>query len=512
MTRQGIIGLDAGTSIVKAVLIDLAGQEHEQETIRNPVVRPRAGWVEQDMDTTWEKVRDVLRNLLSRIKPIEIVAIGVTGQGDGTWLVGEDGRPVRPAILWLDGRAGSLVELWRADGRAQRCLEITGTVPNPCLMSLQLAWLMDHEPEALRVSRWALHAKDWIFYKLTGEVFSDPSDMAHTFCDIRTLEYSDILLDSLGLGRIKRLLPQLRRSIDNKGVLARAVAEDLGLPYGLPVTAGPFDVAAAAVGLGCIQPGQVCTILGSAGIHEMVLDSTALEPWQTGYTIAHGVAGRWLRLISNMAMTINLDWFLDHLGEPDRTEALRRGKDVYELLENKLSAIPPASGGVLYLPYIDVAGERGPFVKPTARAQFFGLSTDISRYHLLRAVYEGLCYAARHCYQYFPMPFSEVRVAGGGARSKFWVQLLADVSGKTMVLCDGSEFGARGAAMVAGVSTGIFASFEDAVTQWVRARDQVSPNPAASRLYAGWFKLYQTLIERNWDLWDLRKDLLQQGV
>jgi erythritol kinase len=506
---RGLIGLDAGTSVVKAVLFDENGQELAVASSPNPVLRPRPGWVEQDMEGTWQVVRRVLSEISIRARTVEVAGLGVTGQGDGTWLVGKDGRPIRHAILWLDGRAARLVERWQAEGLAERYFQVTGTAPTPCLMSLQLLWLARHEPETLRAAHAALHAKDWIFYRLTGEVRSDPSDMAHAFCDVRTGDYALALLEEVGLGPYLPLLPPLRPNIEGVARLTPRSAQETGLPAGLPITCGPFDVAATALGLGCTERGDACTILGSAGIHEIVLDSPVPHPPGIGYTITHGVPGRWLRMISNMAMTLNIDWYVDQFCGEDRREAERLGRQLFDYLEERISAVPVGSRGVLYHPYIDEAGERGPFVRPAARAQFFGLSTGVGRHDLLRALYEGLCFATRHCYDHLPGVFTEVRVAGGGTRSRLWVQMLADITGKTMVLCRGTEFGARGAAMVAGVASGVFQTLEEAKSAYVAPTTRVEPDRGRTGLYSKWYLLYRDLIHAQEDAWERRQALLE---
>ena len=504
MTADFIVGVDVGTSVVKSVIFDMAGHECWTASAKSEVLTPAAGRAEQDMEAVWQTAKRTVGQVMtqSQLKGTDIAAVGITGQGDGTWLIGKDGQPARHAIIWLDGRSGELISRWLSDGLSQRIFAITGTVPNTASQSGQLRWLAAHEPETLARCQAAVHAKDWIFFWMTGRVSSDESDVSHTFFDVRHRSYSDQVFALLGLDAWRHLLPPAHASYDNKAPLRHSVADELGLEPGTPVVAGPFDVAAAALGVGALEAGDACSIIGTASIHQMVLDRPVTDPHDIGYTMCYAPSDRWLRLFPAMTGTLSVDWYIEHFCHTDLLAARQQGQDVYSWLEEKMRVIPVGSAGVIYHPFISPGGERAPFVKPTARAQFFGLSTLHTRYHLLRAVYEGVALAMRDCYAHMPTEVSAVRLAGGGARSSFWVQMLADVTGKTMRLCEGVEFGARGAAMNAAVAVGLFADYRQAIAAMVRPAGEHPPDPGRTARYAEIHRVFQRLYHAMWDAWD----------
>jgi erythritol kinase (D-erythritol 1-phosphate-forming) len=504
MTADFIVGVDVGTSVIKSVIFDMAGRERWTASAKSEVLTPAPGWAEQDMEAVWQTVKRTVAQVMaqSQLTGTDIAAVGITGQGDGTWLIGHDGQPARRAIIWLDGRSGEMITRWLAEGLSRRIFAITGTGPNTANQSGQLCWLATHEPETLARCQAAVHAKDWIFFRMTGRVSSDESDVSHTFFDVRRRSYSDQVIDLFGLGQWRHLLPPTDTAYGNKALLLRSAADELGLAASTPVVAGPFDVAAAALGVGALDAGDACSIIGTAGIHQMVLDRPVTDPADIGYTLCYAPRDRWLRLLPTMTGTLSLDWFIEHFCQADVLDARQQGQDIHGWLEERVRTIPVGSAGVIYHPFISPGGERAPFVKPTARAQFFGLSMNHTRYHLLRAVYEGVALAMRNCYAHMPAEVSAVRLAGGGSRSAFWVQMLADVMGKTMRLFEGVEFGARGAAMNAAVAVGLFADYRQAVAAMVRPADEYLPDPERTARYAEIYRVFEHLYRAMWDAWD----------
>jgi sugar (pentulose or hexulose) kinase len=513
MTADFLLGIDVGTSVVKSVVFDLAGNERWAASEKSETLAPAVGLAEQDMDSVWRTVMRTVRRTVAegQLTGHDVAALGITGQGDGTWLIGTDGRPARPAIIWLDGRSGAWISRWLAEGLSQRIFSITGTVPNTATQSGQLCWLADREPDVLRHCRAAVHAKDWIFFQMTGQLSSDESDVSHTFFDVRERAYSDEVFDLVGLTAWRHLAPPAYPCYQNTAPLRRNVAEAVGLAAGTPVVAGPFDVAAVALGVGALEAGDTCSIIGTAGIHQMVLDRPTTDPPNIGYTMCYAPADRWLRLFPAMTGTLSLDWYIQHFCRTDVATARRRGIDPHIFLEEKIRDIPIGSGGVVYHPFINPGGERAPFVKPTARAQFFGLSTAHTHYHLLRAVYEGVALATRDCYAHMPATPTAVRLAGGGTRSPFWVQMLTDVTGIPMKLYQGSECGARGAAMNAAVAVGLFTDYRQAMNAMVRLAEEFHPDLTRTARYAQLHRLFRQLYQAVWDAWDELAELVRTG-
>ncbi|HHY37124.1 MAG TPA: carbohydrate kinase [Firmicutes bacterium] len=505
-----ILGIDAGTSMVKSVLFDRAGNEVAVSRQKTVVATPQPGWNEQDMDEVWQAVVKTIWGVLAegRARPEDVVAVGITGQGDGCWLIDGAGRPVRPAILWSEGRAGELISRWQEDGTAARVYPILGNTLFPGVQGAIIRWLEAKEPETLARARWAVYCKDWIKFKMTGEVTTDETDATVPYFDIAARRYSDELLELYGISGYRHLLPPVKTALENYAPLSEEGARETGLPAGIPVVGAPFDVIASAIGVGAVNPGDACSIIGTTCFNEVTMDGPHIEPMHVGHTLCHGLPNRWMRAMGVMMGTPNLDWILEQVGRPYQEEAEVRGVDYYTVIEERIARLEPGAGGIIYHPYLSPGGERAPFVKPTARAQFFGLSMDHTRDHLVRAVYEGVGYAMVDCYENIRVEVNEVKISGGGAKSDFWCQLFADMTGYPMLVPEGSEFGAKGAALTAGVVAGIYDNLEDAARESVKVQRRFDPDREKTKRYREFYQLYRSIYQHVWDDWDLRQRLL----
>lgn len=505
--NQYLLGIDAGTSVIKSVLFDLDGHEIATASHETTLLHPNPGSTEQDMHEVWFAVLQTAKAVVQKCTTAsQIAAIGVTGQGDGTWLIDANHEPVRPAILWLDGRTGDFVRQGQLSGMSDQLFAITGTALNTSNQAGHLRWLLDHEPDSLERASAALRAKDWIFLNLTGLVTTDETDASHTYFATTARRVDERVFDLFGLHDYRHLVPAVKSAYENVGELLPNIATNLGLRAGLPVVGGPFDVVASDLGVGMIQPGDACTILGTAGIHQLVLDG--IVAGSMGYTMCHAPANRLLRLLPTMTGTLNTQWFVDQFFSHEQAAASLSGRTIWEELESLASAIPHGCEGVMYHPYIDSAGERAPFVRPEARAQFSGLSARHSRAHLLRAVYEGVVFSALDCYETLGIPVTALKLAGGGARSPLWCQMFADALGCEVQVTEGSEFGAKGSAINAGVAIGLYANYEAAITQTVRPARSYQPDSAKTKFYRSWLAIYRETYQAMFPIWEKRRNLL----
>ncbi|MER9947619.1 FGGY-family carbohydrate kinase [Mesorhizobium sp. M0047] len=468
-----LIGIDAGTSVIKSVAFDLSGRQLAMTSVPNSFVTLEGGGAEQDLEQTWRDMARTVRDLAAKIPDLaqRAAAVAITGQGDGTWLIDGYGLPVSRAWLWLDARAGHLVDEMRADPRDRRRFELTGTGLNSCQQGAQLAFMKKNSPAMLERAATALHCKDWLYFKLTGERATDPSEGTFTFGDFRSRTYSDEVLDILDLTTHRRLLPPMLEGTTDHHALSRSAAAETGLLAGTPVVLGYVDMVMTALGAGLYDPsGNVgCTVIGSTGIHTRFAAApgdVVLNDDGSGYTIAMPIPGGFAQLQSNMAATLNIDWLL---GLARDVLATGGGKPSHDELLKALDVWVEASepGSLIYQPYISLAGERGPFVDPDARAGFIGLSVKHGFGDLARAVLEGLAFAARDCYQAMgPVP-SEIRLSGGAARSPSLRRIIAAATRAQVRTSSRQEAGAAGAAMMAAVGLGVYGSMEDCAAEWV---------------------------------------------
>jgi len=512
MCAAFLLGIDAGTTVIKSTLFGLDGSEIAGAAHDSSLLVPRAGWAEADMDAVWDAVAVTVQQALDNagISAGDVLAIGVTGQGDGTWLVDGAGRPVRPAILWSDGRTGSFVQEAHRSGLSAEIFQITGTALNTCNQALHLRWLQEHEPQSVARTAAVLRAKDWLFLKLTGVASTDATDASHTYFSIDRRGYDERIFALLGIERWREKIPPAPEPARHVAELLPAVAQALALRPGLPVTAGPFDVAASALGAGAIQPGDACSVLGTAGVHQIVAQKPLMEPANLGYHIAYVPADRLMRLLPTMTSTPNLQWFVREFCAAERAAAQSQGRNLWDDLEQLAAALPAGCDGVMYHPYIDPAGERAPFVCPSARAQFTGLSMQHTRSHLLRAVYEGVALSVVDCYRTMGAPLVELRLAGGGAASPLWAQILADALGAPVTVAEGREYGAKGAVINAGVVTGAYGSYGDGVARTVRTARRFQPVAARAGDYALLLQIYRGVRDAMLGVWDERARLLGQ--
>lgn len=498
MNRDLIIGVDAGTSVIKAVAFDLEGNELAATGRTNSYVDLPGGGAEQDMARTWDDTAAVLRDLALHVPDLarRTAALAITGQGDGTWLIDAAGAPVAPAWLWLDSRAASIVRELERTGVRAFAYRHTGCAMNACNQSAHLIWLKRHAPELLHRSVTAFHCKDWLYFKLTGERCTDIAEGTFTFGDFRTRAYVPELLAALDLADERRLLPDMVEGTRTTHALTPAAAATTGLPEGLPVVLGYLDVLSAGLGGGVYEPGRAigCSIVGSTGMHmRFVADAAGLElgPEPTGYTMPFPVPGSVTQMQSNMAATLNIDWVVDRAREAAELlgHAFDRRTTLATLDSRVLEARPAAA---LYHPYIHEAGERGPFVDVNARAQFVGLSTRTGFLDLVRAVYEGLAFAARDCYGAMGHVPEEIRIAGGASRSRSFKTILASALATPVRDSRRQEAGAAGAAMMAAVAIGAFPDLGAATARWVAPLlgDLVRPEPELVAVYAEAFPAY----------------------
>lgn len=482
---MSVICVDAGTSLVKAVLFDRSGRELAVARQATVVERGPGGASEQDMDQVWDAVVHTVRIVRGQAVAAEpVTALAFTGQGDGCWLVDRSGRPTGPAILWNDARAGGIVDAWDRDGVLAEAYRINGTVGFAGTSGAILAWLRAHRPERLAAAYRALSCDGWLFLRLTGQFAADESDAAAPFLDIRSRRYSPELLSLFDLSWVERLLPEVRDDAHRVAELTGPAAETLGLPAGLPVVMAPFDIPATALGTGTLAPGQACTVLGTTLSTGLVLAAPDTTGPPVGMLLPSGAGGTYLRSLAAMAGVEVIGWAMRLLG-----------LDHPERLSELAAAAPPGAGGLLLHPYLSPAGERAPFRDAGVRGSLRGLSLAHDRTHIARAVLEGMSLVVRDCLVSAggDVAPTGLVLCGGGANNAFWCQLLADVTGVPTSRRAGAETGATGAFLTALVATGAEPSLPVAAGSYVRTRDGFPPDPARAGHYAELFDRFRAL-------------------
>ncbi len=496
--KDVIIGIDAGTSVIKSIAFDLQGNQIDSASVLNKYQLIEGGGAEQNLSLTWDKTSETLRSLAGKIDNIEsrIAALAVTGQGDGTWMIDSHGTPVAEGLLWLDARAADIAaEISTREDNRKR-FELTGTGVNACQQGPQLLWLKQHQSDAFNSAAHAFHCKDWLYYNLTGVVATDPSEGVFSFGDFRTRQYSGEVLDALGLQPHQSLLPDIIDGTQTTHALSKEAATACGLPSGIPVVLGYVDVVCTALGSGLYAKAgkRGCSIVGSTGMHMRLIrgaQEAILNDECTGYTMCMPVPDVYAQMQSNMSATLNIDWLLDLVVDLMADLNIERSRtEVLTLLDGWVQAASPASA--LYQPYISEAGERGPFIDTNARAGFTGLCTRHGIKDIARAIFEGLALAARDCYLAMGSLPGEISLSGGAAKSPQLLKIISASLNSKIQTSSREEAGAAGAAMMAAVAVGHYSSMDDCLGDWVDPLmgEVISPDADLAASYQSIYPAY----------------------
>ena len=489
------ISVDAGTSLVKSVAFADDGTELFVARRAVPIARPQPGWSEQDMHAVWQAVEETIREVVEHVGH-DVRFLSLTGQGDGCWLIDNDGETVGPAILWNDSRATAFVEQWYQDGTLEQAFRLNGNVVFPGAQSAILRWLYEHDPQRIKRARMAFYCKDWLALKLTGVAGTDESDASFPFFAIRARAYAPELLHLYGVEWAERLLAPVLPGTKPVGVLSSTAAQSLGLRPGLPVVVAPYDIAATSLGLGAVKPGQALSILGTTLCTEVVTDTIDTSGPPAGLYVCAGLPDRWIRGFASMCGTEAVNWLCQFLGDVEPTA-----------LSAMAATIEPGADGVVFLPYLSPAGERAPFLNAHARASLSGFSLEQTREHVARAVLEGLSFVIRECLDASAVQPTELHVCGGGAASDLWCQMIADITRIPVLVSNSAEVGAQGAMFVGLVATGAEQSIESVVLKYAHTRTSYLPNAALTERYEELYRHFLVVRDAASELWPRQAEM-----
>jgi len=497
-----LLGIDNGCTVSKAALFDLEGHEVQVASRIIDLDYPHPGWTERSMEGVWQTTSQAIREVVERanIAPQYIVGIGTTGHGNGVYLLDRAGKPLRAAVVSMDTRAADIVQEWYASGRHAQAFPSTLQSFWAAQPNALLAWFKRHEPDTYAHIGSVLLIKDYVKYCLTGTLSSDFTDMGgSSLLDQVKGNYSKELLEVYGIPEVLGALPPLSRSFDVIGKVTPEAAQATGLAAGTPVVGGLIDVVASALGAGVHQAGQACIVCGSWSINEIVTTEPRTAP-HIFMTIPYAVPGLWMIIEASAASASNLEWFVKHFCAEERAEAQRRGISVYEVCNERVDSLPPGGTNIIFHPFL-----FGSNVQATARAGFYGVAGWHTKAHLLRALYEGVVYGhLSHIerLQGIGAHMEVARLTGGGSRSRVWTQIFADTLRLPMEVADGSELGARGAAMSAGIAVGVYRDHADAAGRAVRVVRRQEPDPQATPHYLARYAEYQRLLEAMREPWE----------
>jgi len=475
------LGVDLGTSSLKAVLVDEAQAVLAETSVAIATTRPRSGWSEQHPSAWWEALRQAV-DALRASRPNEfgaVRALGLSGQMHGCVALDRTGEPVRPAILWNDSRASA--ECQTLQEAVPDVGQIAGIIPMPSFTAPKTLWLKRHEPENFARTAKVVLPKDFLRLRLTGELATDMSDAAGTlWLDQGKRDWSDPLLEASGVQRTH--MPRLVEGTDPTGNLRSALLKEWGIAGPVVVAGGAGDVAAAAIGIGSVENGDASISLGTSSQLIVADDVYRPQPESLIHAFAHALPDRWFRMAAMLNGAAGLEWTARIIGEGDIAALLARTEAAFE-----------RPSRVMFLPYL--AGERTPHNDPAARGVFSGLDASTTKTDLVQAVLEGIAFSfleARQLIEPAGVPLASVAAVGGGARSRFWMQLIAHVLGLPVTRYVGGDKGpAFGAARLARLAL----SGEKAGKICVKpaVEDELRPDPGLHEAYSERFENYRKL-------------------
>jgi xylulokinase len=486
MSKSFFLGIDTSTTSSKALLIDESGEVVAVSSSPHTLQTPRPLWSEQDPRQWWEAVSASIRSVLQKagIDGERVGAVGLTGQMHGLVLLDEAGNVLRPAILWNDQRTQSQCEeIHRRIGK-EKFIEITGNLALTGFTAPKILWVKENEPDLFAMAKHVLLPKDYVRYQLTGEYALDKADGAGTVLfDLKSRDWSREVLDALEIN--PSWMPPTFEGTEFTGYVTDEAESITGLKVGTPVAAGGGDQAAQAVGEGAVVPGIVGLTVGTSGVVFATTPSALIEPEGRLHAFCHAVPGLWHFMGVMLSAAGSLQWYRDSL-------AAHMSFD--ELLK-EAESVSAGSEGLQFLPYL--SGERTPHADPLARGAFIGLTLRHSRAHMTRALLEGVSFGLKDSFTLIQKAglgvITQVRASGGGTKSALWRQILASVLEAELVTVNTTEGAAYGAALLAGVSAGLWSDVVSACKSTVKVTGTTMPDPAQVEAYRKAYTIYQEL-------------------
>ncbi len=486
MPQHLYLGLDVSTTGAKALLIDAGGTVVSSATTALPLSTPKPLWSEQDPHDWWDGIVASIRRVLADAGATgeDVQAVGLTGQMHGLTLLDGEGEVLRPAILWNDQRTGAQCDEIHARVGEARFIRITGNRALTGFTAPKILWVREHEPDVYARAAHVLLPKDYVRYRLTGAYGTDKAGAAGTVLfDLKARDWSPEVLEALEIPA--EWLPKTYEGPEITSEISAEAAALTGLKAGTPVVGGGGDQAAGAVGVGAVEPGIVGLVLGTSGVVFASTGAPFVEPEGRLHAFCHSVPATWHLMGVMLSAAGSLQWFRDTLA-PDLS---------FDELTAGAAEVPAGAEGLLFLPYL--TGERTPYPDPLARAGFVGLTLRHGKAHMTRAVLEGVAYGLRDSMELMKASglgeIAQIRVSGGGAKSALWRQILADVMGSELVTVNTTEGAAFGAALLAGVGAGAWASVPEACATAVRVVDRVAPQAETVVVYERHYPLYRGL-------------------
>ncbi len=505
------LGIDMGGTMVKAAIFDQNGTQLAVAAAATVLLTPRPGFTERDMEEFYDKVCAVAKEAVAsaRGNSSSIAGVSCTGHGKGLYLWGQNDVPARNGIISTDSRAADYLADWRRSGIEQKAFAHTCQsihVSQPCAL---LRWVKDNEPEVYSNIRWVFEAKDYIRFRLTGEAFAELTDYSGTsLLSLKTCSFEPRLFELFNIPEMIDKMPTLKGSFDLCGRITADAAARTGIPQGTPVAGGMFDIDACALAMNILDEDHLCAIAGTWGINEYISRTPVLDG-SVARNSFYCVPDYYLIEESSPTSAGNLEWLVKNILDEDRAKAKNRGVSLYQQLDKLVEQLPPEQCGVYFLPFV-----FGGTDNPLSKGSFVGFSAGDGKAQMVRAVFEGVVYCHNTHIRRLLASRSEnrplsIRLGGGAARSRVWVQMFADITGLPVEVVEVEELGTLGCAINAAVACGFYPGIVSAVEAMTRRTAVVYPNPAKQKVYARKFQAYQRLVATLDPFWSVLGEVME---
>jgi len=493
MSSELLLGIDIGTLGSKGILIDTEGRSIAEHFIEHGINVVRPGWIEQDAEACyWQDFKAIVRYLLkaSESDPKEILGVGISSLAPDLVAIDKTGKPIRPAIIYMDRRAEKECEWVKENVGSEKVFEVTANAIDSYFSGYKIMWYLNHEPENYRKSWKILNANEYVIHKLTGKTGMDygTASVFAPFFDFKKKQWSDDMCQQVKMDVDK--LPTPCEAHDVVGEVTGG-GEETGLAPGTPVVPASADALQSALSVGVLDNGESCFTYGTTSCWVVAQDEPRFDPRLVNTW--HQAPGRYISTAAMVTTGALIRWFRDQFGQPEKQIAQSTGESAYKLLDEQAEKIPPGSDGLITLPYF--AGERTPIWDPKAKGLIFGLTLYHTRAHIYRSLLEAAGYGLRQHMQIakeIGIPISNMIAVNGGAKSKLWRQIISDITGFPQQYVPNSPGAPLADAFLAGLGTGLFKAYSK-IKEFVTMGDEVVPNRRLHDQYSKMQVVYENL-------------------
>jgi len=490
------LGIDLGTTGLKATILTEKGRIIASAYVEYPILSPEPGHAEQDPMEWWNGLISTCKELKQKYPSDfnKIIGIGICGQMHTQVYLDKNNNILRPAITWMDVRSKDIADRINSDEEAKALVFAeTQNFTSTTYTATQIRWVIENQPEVWQKVSKILVAKDYLKFRLTGEMVTDTSDACGTlFFNVKERTWSQEMFDFFGVP--KSALPEARPSDVIIGEVSQEASAQTGLKAGIPVANGSSDNSASALGAGMTDPGQVTLIIGTAGVISVCSDRPLVDPKFRTLCWNYSLRDRWATVGITQTAGESLNWFKNAF---DRNKECLSSGDIFEQYNQDIAEVPDGSGGVIFLPYLN--GERTPYWDPAARGVFYGVNLTTEKTHFIKSIMEGVSFALRNnieTVESLGIKINQVRAVGGGLKSKVWLETLGKILRIPIATVSVPDTGNLGNMLLCGKAIGMFTSYEDAVKELVSTDQEIyfdNDTPVYEKQYQIFLQLYQQL-------------------